>query len=497
MADELRPLDRVAPCADPGRLAQTAGGGPPDLQERRGCGTITLQNRFRGSRADIPKAKAKTMVRKWHKEILRAGWDGLRTSFWFLPVILMTLGAVLAVLAAQVEGQEMPSPLAGVLFGGEPDAGRDVLTTLLAAMVTMTSLVFSITMVVLTLAASQFGPRLIRNFMRDWKSQVVLGTFAATIIVCLLTLAMLDPRQFGRGGHVGVTLTIALALLNVVLLVLYHHLLARSIMSETVIRRVGAELDALIRSLGPAGTAQEDPEEAKDPEMERSALRIGPGASGYVQAVEFDSIVAAAKDADAVVGLYFRAGDYVIADGPGIAVFPADSATAALCRTVRQALSIGAHRTPVQDVEFSIRHLVEIALRALSPSLNDPYTAISVIDQLSASLAMLMGRAMPPGVYRDAEGAVRVLCRTSDHAAMIGVALNQIRQASEDKPIVLLHLLQAIGRLAPHARTASQSAALDAHLELVRAAAERGVRDPTDQDTVRRAYRRAKDAGSA
>lgn len=430
-----------------------------------------------------------------HRELLRTWWDALRTSFWFVPAIMAGIAAGMAATAPSVDGWLDARPDRNVpwfVYVSAPGDARQLLSTLLASMMTMTSLVFSITMVVLTLAANQFGPRLIRSFMATPQTQLVLGTFVMTIVYSLLALSSVGWRTgAGPFAYMSVTVAIGLALISVGFLVLYIHELGRSIMSETLIERVGGELDTVMRGLGPLEAGQLDPEEELPHDFDSRAELLGPPRAGYVQAIEFGKLVEAGRRADVLIGLYFKPGDFVTEGGKSIAIYPGERCTPELAETVRDGVVIGIHRTPVQDVEFAIRHLVEIAVRALSPGINDPYTAISVINRLSASLSRLLQRRLPRAVFADEEGGVRVVCPRPTYASMIGAAFDQIRQNGADKPIVLIHLLEAIGRIAPHAQTGEQHEALLKNIHILLATAERRIDDENDLDTIRR---RARDA---
>ena len=425
------------------------------------------------------------------KESLRTRWDTLRTSFWLVPSLMAVAATGLAAVSPLVDGwfgtgsdESMP----WFVYVGAPGEARELLSTLLASMMTMTSLVFSITMVVLTLAANQFGPRLIRNFMSSAQTQLVLGTFVMTIVYCLLALSSVGWRE-GEGpfAYMSVSAAIVLALVSIALLVAHIHGLGRSIMSETLVERVGCELDDLIGELHPLDSrANDDPESALPDDFDTGATFLGTARSGYVQAIEFDDIIEAAREADVLVGLYFRAGDFVVEGGGGIGIYPRERSKPEVCETVRRAVVIGVHRTPVQDPDFSIRHLVEIAVRALSPGINDPYTAVAAVARLSASLSRLMGRALPQGVFVDEEGTVRIICPRPTYTSILAAAFDQIRQAGSDKPIILIHLIQAINRMAPHARTSEQIEALQAQVKLFLATAERSIADPSDILVVKR-----------
>jgi len=427
-------------------------------------------------------------------------WEKLRTSFWLVPGSMALLAGLLAYLAHLADlwlTARDVSELPFLVFVSTPDTARNVISTLLSSMITMTSLVFSITMVVLTLAASQFGPRLVRSFMSDPHTQYVLGVFVMTSVYCLTVLGSIGTAS-GSGEQTAfatVSVALLLALLSLALLVLFLHFLALSIVSETVIERVGREIVELLDALDPVPAVRNEGLEEQLPEDYKEAARFfGPTVDGYVEAIDFEQLLVEAEEADVLIGLSFRPGDYVIIDGGGIGVYPAARCSPELEEAVRSAIVIGSHRTPNQDPEFSIRHLVEIAVRALSPGINDPYTAVAVINQLSAALSRLMGRALPEGAIRDAGGTLRVVCDRATYATLVGVAFNQIRQNAGGKPVIFIHLLEAIGRIAVHARLEAQREALRVHLGAITDAARRDVADGMDLGII---LSRAEAAGTA
>ena len=430
---------------------------------------------------------------RYGQERLRRVWEYLRTTFWFVPA-LMGVGAVgLLAAADQWDARLTGAPERDVpwfVYVSAPDDAREVLSTLLSSMITMATLVFSITMVVLSLAANQFGPRLIRSFMASPQTQLVLGTFVMTIVYCMLVLSSIGARgEAGPFPFSTVTIAIALALLSIAVLVFFLHTLARSIVSETVIERVGRELDRVIERLEPLepGPSSNGADVLPD-DLETKSAFFGPSKAGHVQAIRLDRLIDLAEGADVTVALYFRPGDYVAEGGRGIAVYPGDRLDPALASAVQNCILVGAHRTPIQDPEFLIRHLVEIAVRALSPGVNDPYTAVAVTGRLSASVARLMSRGLATGVLRDGGGRLRVAYPVPTYRSLLGTAFDQIRQNGADKPLVAIHLLEAIGRVAEHARLPAQLEALGEQLSLVGEAAKRAIDDPSDRaDVARRA----------
>jgi uncharacterized membrane protein len=432
---------------------------------------------------------------------LRRTLDALLTGTWFIPSIIASAAFLLALAAFKLDG--MAADAAGqdaqgwlrFIYASPSEEARSLMSGLLSSMMTMASLVFSITMVVLTLASRQFGPRLVREFMSSIMTQVVLGTYVMTILYGLLILASTGSRpDAGVVAHPSVTIAIALTFVNAVLLIFFLHSLGRSLMSESIIAKIGRELDTTLGHLQPLDPLDpHDPRDASDPQEQREAVlatlrgpaaRFGTAHSGYVEAIETAAAVRAAAAAGVTVALDFRPGDYVEAGGSHIAVYPAQRCDDRLQAAIRRCVVLGIHRTPLQDPMFSIRHLVEIALRALSPGVNDPYTAAAVLDRLSASLATLMGLALPSGVSRDAAGDVRLVVQEPTHSTLVDAALDQIRQNARDKPLVLIHMIAAIARIAAHVRLPVHLELLDEKLDTLQKEIALGLQHPHDLASV-------------
>ena len=232
-------------------------------------------------------------------------------------------------------------------------------------------------------------------------------------------------------------------------------------------------------------SCKDEPEHAIPEDFERRAAYFGPASCGYIRGVEFEQLVEIGRSCDAVIGLRFRPGDYTAKGGRAIAVYPCERDGPVLREKILGAIVIGVHRTPMQDPEFPIRHLVEIGVRALSPGTNDPYTAVAVVHRLSASLSRLMERALPPGVFRDENGMVRVVCPRPSYMTLTGAALDQIRQNGADKPLVVIHLLEAIARISEHVKLLSQIEVLREQLQIIGEDAEREIASPADKADVR------------
>jgi uncharacterized membrane protein len=428
---------------------------------------------------------------------LRRQLDQLLTGTWFIPSVIASGAFVLSFVALELDAAagRADSGWLKFVYTSEPVEARSLMSAMLTAMMTMASLVFSITMLVLTLASRQFGPRLLREFMSSAMTQAILGVYVMTILYCLLILASTsEVRGGGAMAHPSVTIGIALTFIDTVLLIFFLHSLGRSLMSESIISRIGRELDTTLGRLEPLRPS-EDSDERRGlfpSDFQQQAAHFGTAQSGYVQAVEWSLAVRAAEAAGVLIVFDFRPGDYIVQGGRDIGVHPAGKCSAELRSQIAASLVLGTHRTPLQDPMFPIRHLVEVALRALSPGVNDPYTATAVLDRLADSLSRLMGLSLPSGVLRGASGQVRVMYQEATHSTVMDAAFDQIRQNGGDKPLVMIHLLHALTRIASHARMDEQVALLEQTLDRIEGEIGLSLKHPYDLASVKARLQRAR-----
>jgi uncharacterized membrane protein len=424
----------------------------------------------------------------------------LREQLWVIPV-LMAAAALLLAYAMSGLGLDLAEPRRTELwwlYGGDMGTARDLLSTLLSGLMAMTSLVVSITFVVLTLAAGQLGPRMISTFIRDRQIQAVLGLFLATTLYVLVVLRSLD-EALGPSGvpHLAVTGASALTVACLFALLFYVHKVARSIIADTIVRKVAGQLRSAVRAMLPEEGA--DTGDAA-PRVGASLPRAGwvsLGRSGYVQTIDHEALVDVARRAGAVLGVTVRAGHFVLSRGEHVEVRSDSAVEERIADAIRAAFVVGPERSPAQDLEYAIRQLVEIALRALSPGINDPFTAVAVVDQLGAALEDVLARPAQPAVLRDAEGEARVIANRSGVEGLFDAALDQIRQAAGDHPAVLIHVADTLGKLAPVlGRDEARRAALE-HLARLGETAEGARLAPGDRDATLARIGRARTAVEA
>jgi uncharacterized membrane protein len=401
-------------------------------------------------------------------------WSQIRASLWALPFLIVIVAASLAILATRIQLSSQNDPV-WYLYSGSAKQAPEFLSSLVGAMITMATLVISITMVVLSLAAQQLGPRLIQSFMSDRVTQAALGLYIGTSIYLMIVLR----NVYGDDNAVpnlAVTIGTALVILSMMTLPVFVHHLARSIIADNVIERVGTALDHAAERLLPEEATVPASQVAIDRD---NAAPLTLPTGGYVQAIDFDQLVRAAREANGVVGLAMRPGHHGIPGGTYGWISPAAARSEDLQRAFASSMVLGSVRTEYQDLEFSVRQLVEVSLRALSPGVNDPYTALAAIDRLARSIAITMQRGAAKNQWCDQDGVVRVTLPAVTFDGLVDAAWTQIRQVASQHPAILIRLAEKIGQLLALA-TPEQARALLKHLALVEAAGRRNIPDVPD-----------------
>lgn len=419
--------------------------------------------------------------------------DLVLNSYWFVPALMSAGAVLLSLLTLRLDtGLEREAirelgTLSGWVYTGGVDGAREVLSTIAGSMITIAGVVFSITIVALTLASSQFGPRVLGNFVRDRGNQIVLGTFVATFLYSLLVLRTIRSEDDDLSAvvpHLSVTTGLVLALVSIGVLIYFIHHVATAIQAPNLIAGIAGELHRAIAGFAVAEPAEPPPGSLPllAPEVfDREAATIAAPGSGYLEAVDLAGLVGVARERRMVLRLEHRPGQFVSRGGALVRAWPASELDGELEDTVRGAVVIGARRTAIQDMEFMVHQLVEIAVRALSPGINDPFTAITCIDRLGAALSDLVEREIPSAYRLDDAGELRlVIRRPLTFPGIVDACFHQIRQNAAHHAAVHLRLLEVLAGVVERARTAEQVEAFERHAGLVLQAAERAV--PARQD---------------
>ncbi|GAA1986627.1 DUF2254 domain-containing protein [Kitasatospora viridis] len=428
----------------------------------------------------------------------RAGWrrERLRTNLWLVPAVEALLFAVLFAGTVTVDRLSYDGHLryADWVLNGTADGARQILTTIAAALITVVGLVFSITIVALTLASTQLGPRMLRTFIRDRGTQLTLGTFVATFFYTVLALVATSPGPHGDFvPHLSITLAIAFTLVDLGLLIYFIHHIATMIQLPQVIAVIA---DELARAIESQSGADREPRLGPDcgPDAEELLRRIDESgtviptpASGYLQFLKHDELVRLAEAADAVLQLPYRPGHFLVEGQPLAVVWPPEAAAQLAAQLARVQVT-GPYRTLTQDVSFGFDQLVEIAIRALSPAVNDTFTALTCIDWLSHSLCRITTGWHPQHVHRDRADRIRVIAYQADYDRLVQRAFEKIRQCSAGMPAVMIRQLDALCRVMEQTVIPCRREVLLTQGMMIWRSCEASVPEPADREDVLRRY---------
>lgn len=424
------------------------------------------------------------------KALLLKYLDRLRSSFWVVPAAMACLAVVMALSAVAIDEAVTDGWLQrlGWSYTGGAEGASLLLGTVAGSMIAIAGTVFSMTLVALSLASSQLGPRLLRNFMRDTANQVVLGTFVATFVYCLLVLRTIRRAdEVAFVPHLSVSIGVLLAIVSIGVLIYFIHHVSVSIQADEVVARVGKELDEGIERLFPSRVGEPGSDAAMasgagdlPAAFAHEARPVGAAEDGYLQLIDTEALMALASEKDLVLRLERRPGHYLVKGRAMVMVWPGDRVTEALVGKMNATFVLGNHRTAAQDVEFSFDQLVEIAVRALSPGINDPFTAIACVDRLGSALCRLARRDMPSPARFDLHGRLRLVAQGSTFAGVVDSAFNQIRQSARSNPAVAIRMLDAIAQIAGHARRAQDAACLQRHAHMIIRGAREAVPEADD-----------------
>lgn len=405
-------------------------------------------------------------------------WDWLRSSFWFVPSLstVLAIGMAQATLWYDASGKTIPKAIETWLYTGGPEGAQTLLSTIAGSLITVAGVAFSVTIVVLSLTSTQFGPRLLRNFMRDLGNQTVLGAFIATFLYCILVLRTVRlGEESGFVPHLSVTTAVVLSVFDLTLLIYFIHHVSASIQATHVITAVARDLDGVIDQLFPEALGKS----ASDPGMKErgaavpnhfggEAAAVPSERTGYLQAIENETLMALASKHNLLLRLDCRPGDFIIQGDPLAWGWPRERIDAAVAAAIDGAFILGKDRTFTQDLDFGVDQLVEIAVRALSPGINDPFTAMICIDHLGAVLCRLARRSIPSPFRFDREQVLRVIAAPVTFPQTVERAFTPIHHYGKGAPIVVMRILKILRAVGARAVREEDRAAVRLQVERIR-----------------------------
>ena len=401
-----------------------------------------------------------------------AEWtDRIRHSLWFVPTIFTVAAAALALLLIWVsELTDLEATDLPLIFSAGVDGARAMLQAIAGSIITVAGVIFSITIVALQLTSTQFSPRVLRNFLSDRSNQVVLGVFVGTFIYTLLVLRSIRSQDEDVSAFVpsiAITGALVLALVSMGMLIYFIHHISVRIQVTSIVASVAEDTLETIRRMSERWESNDDrpwqpaahggatalppsgavPREAVPP----SELLLPAIESGYLQFVDIGRLVERARAADGRLRLLVAPGAWVQAGVPCAAFMPSrvhvEPDPDGLTHAVEDAFGIGHERSMAEDVAFGVQQLVDVAIKALSPSVNDPTTAMNCIDRLVQVLVAAGADPDPPRVFADAAGDPRLEIPFPGFDELVDLGFNQIRHYGGTTPAVVVHLARAFSQL--------------------------------------------------
>jgi len=420
--------------------------------------------------------------------ITESDWrsETLRTNLWLIPGVESIAAVLLFVVTLSIDrsGVRMPD----WVISGSPDAAREILSSLAGALITVVGVVFSVMMVALTLASSQFGPRMLRTFIRDRGTQLTLGTFVATFFYAMLALISIGGTFV---PHLTVTVALGLTAIDLGMLIYFIHHTATAIQLPEVIASIARDLsDAIDAETGRSDVRVPDPNgpspEVLRARLDRAGRLVTAADSGYLRFVRHATLVRIAAESDAVIRVHYRPGHFLTQGHPMATVYPPEVADKIARRLEREHIT-GPLRTLSQDIAFGIDQLVEIAIRALSAAVNDTFTALTCIDWLGDALSKIVVRWDPDVYHRDADGVIRLITVPVSYERLVERSFEKIRQASDGMPAVLIRQLDALTTIMTVTPKDRIQVLLD-QAAMIQRVNERSVPEATDRDDVTARY---------
>lgn len=398
--------------------------------------------------------------------------ERVRSSYWFVPMLLAFSGFTAGLLLVVVDSRLGDDWLGRFewFYGSRPDGARALLATVAGSMITVAGVVFSITLAAVTYASGQYGPRLLTYFVRDRGNQATLGAFIGTFLYCIVVLRTVrsaEETSADTGGavreafvpHVAMFGAMALAVVSIGVLIYFVHHVTDVIHINNVIARIGRGLLDRINGRGDTGGDLVAPEVAVAQVHEPA--RLLSTRTGYIESIDVPELVQQASKAGVVLRIAVRPGDFVrrgdVLMRGGPMIVPELSACEHL-------FAINRRRSDLESLTHSIDELVEIAVRALSPGISDPFTAIACMDWLQAALYELGNLPPEPSAFADADGVVRVRVEVMTMEDYLQRSMGRLRPYVMGDLIAGAHLLSTLKRLRQGAYLPARRALLDADI---------------------------------
>ena len=384
----------------------------------------------------------------------------LTSSFWFLPSILI-LGAIMLSEGTLFLDRTIQITDETPFFSflqWSVEGYRTLLWTMSSSMISVVGIVFSVTLIALSLASNQYGTRVLRNFMSNKLNQFVLGSYIALFVYCLLVLRVVKAEKFiSYSVDISVFVALLLALVNMFLLIIYIHHIAKSIQAETLIQGIYKELEEVTHTIYPhTRWDTHSPNSTQSGAVFQQEIQHYPQIShiecsknGYIQGIDTPALIQLWQKYDIVLWIQSMTWDFVLHRSRLCVIHSKKPLDQNILEEIRSCISLGNTRSASNDIRFSLSQLVEIAVRALSPWINDPVTAITCLNRIACMLGLLTQKNIPGKYYYDDETRIRVVEPSLDFWEILDIWFLDIRHYAQNSPEVLRHIDDLVQKLLP------------------------------------------------
>lgn len=419
--------------------------------------------------------------------ILKRVWNTLRASFWFVPSLIGAVSIVLALALNEVDLAASEHWLSRWprLFGVGAEGARGMLIMIAGSTMTVVGVTFSVVLMTLALASSQYTSRIMRNFMNDRITQVVCGLFTGIFAYCLIVLRTIRGGEDGGiVPNIAVTFSVVLAIGVIGILIFFIHHIASTIQASSIIASVADETMTAVDRLFPGKLGKEqvnvDEDREKPFQHKRNWQAVLVRSNGYILNVNNSALLRFAREHKTIVRMECGIGDYVVENTPLASLAMESPPEKETIAALREAYSIDRYRTVHQDPAFGIRQIVDMALRALSSGINDTTTAVMCVDSLTAILARLASRDIPSS-YRYEEKELRVIAIGPTFASLVNESFDQIRGSANDNVSIILRMLGALQTIAGLTTSPDRWHTLSKEVQYIAELAERTIESPHDR----------------
>jgi uncharacterized membrane protein len=428
----------------------------------------------------------------------RYKWDRLKVSFWFAPMV-MSLGAILLAWVMYWIDGLIPNEVlenSRLILAGTPGEIRTMLISMAGTILATAGVVFTLLTLPLSTVAAQFGSRLLRVFLGDRTTQAVLGMFVATFVYCLAAALSIPPAEVEpEGPQLTATVGLFLMLATFASLILLVQHVSTMLQAPNIAAVAGAELREAVLAEIPDVLRREDngkggfeirpnSREAAEALVEADGYAVRVRRTGYIQYIDPESVLTLAREHNLVIRLLRKPGHSVWRGAPVALIWPAAEVDEELDRQIRRSFRIGNTRTPTQDVAYAVNQLVEMAVRAMSPAINDPYTAMTCLDYIGDGLALFVQQGEKTSYYYDQANRLRLILEPVTFAELLDGAFDMLRHCSCDNATVLQHMLEVIDVISHETTTPEARQHLARHVSLIQAESQAGALIEQDRQLI-------------